>query len=200
MVVQTVTYGQTSDETGTIRATHRYRLRKNVGSLVVYDYDHGVVVAAEGFSRQANGRWAWDGQTAAPSVTVRVAVNRSSYHFDGLRWVDVGNWTLANPRTDFTYRDADRDRWVYSWQNASQVTQRTRVAAESDGFAGPSVVYLGPHESVTANGTGQQFRLVVPGSAAMADSSERVLTVLRSVSAQVVVGARDDVVNHVFGM
>ena len=190
-VVQTVTYRRAPNATGTIRATHRYRVGANVSSLVVYNYTRGRVVNATGFAPRPNGRWAWDGNTTTPSVRLRVEVNRSSRQFGGLRWVDTRNWTLANPRTDFAYRDAGLDRWVYSWQAGAPVAQRTRVASDERGVAGPSIVYLGGFDAATANATAQRIRLVRPSAAEMADDPERVLRVLSAASAQLRVGARD---------
>ncbi len=198
-VVQTVTYRQTPDETGTIDATHRYRVSGNVSALVVYGYDDAKVTDASGFARRANGRWLWNGTTARPNLTVRVDVNRSSRHFSGLRWVDVGDWSLANPRTDFAYRDGNRSRWVYSWEETELIDQRTRVSSDSSGFAGPSVVYLGSYDAHEANATNQTLRLIRPESADMADSPERVLDTLGEASRQLRVGARDDVVNAFAG-
>lgn len=198
-VVQTVTYRQVPNASGTILATQRYRVGANVSALVVYNYTRGEVVNASGFAARPNGRWAWDGNTTAPSVTLRVAVNRSSRRFGGLRWVDTGDWTLANPRTDFAYRTAGLDRWVYSWQANARVDRRTRVGADHRGFAGPSIVYLGGFEASTTNATAQRIRLVRPTAAELADDPERVLRVLSAASNQLRVGARDSVVNAFAG-
>lgn len=198
-VVQTVTYRRTANTSGSILATHRYRVRSNVSGLVVYNYTRAQVTDATGFAARPNGRWTWDGNTTAPSVTIRVSVNRSSPRFGGLRWVDTGNWTLANPRTDFAYRDARLERWVYSWQASASVDRRTRVGSDQRGVAGPSIVYLGGHEVSTTNATGQRIRLVRPTTAEMADEPERVLGVLSVASAQLRVGARDSLVTAFAG-
>ncbi len=198
-VVQTVTYRQASNATGKIDVTHRYRVGENASALVVYGYHRGNVTDADGFAERDNGRWLWDGTTERPNLTVRVGVNRSSRRFGGLRWVDTGNWSLANPRTDFAYRDGNRSRWVYSWQDTPLVDQRTRVDNETGGFAGPSVVYLGPYEAHTANATNQTLRLVRPETAEMADPPKRILEALGETSRQLRVGARDDVVNAFAG-
>ncbi len=198
-VVQTVTYRRIPNATGTISATHRYRVRGNVSALVVYGYNDAEVTGATGFTERANGRWLWNGTTARPNLTLRVSVNRSSRHFDGLRWVDVGNWSLANPRTEFAYRDENRSRWVYSWEETPLIDQRTRVGPEGSGFAGPSVVYLGQYESHRTNATKQTIRLIRPASAELAGSPEDVLDALGAVSNQLRVGARDEVVNAFAG-
>ncbi|QPV62639.1 hypothetical protein I7X12_18220 [Halosimplex litoreum] len=198
-VVQTVTYRQVPNASGTILATQRYSVGKNVSALVVYNYTRGRVVEATGFAARANGRWTWDGNTTEPSVTLRVAVNRSSRRFGGLRWVDTGDWALANPRTDFAYRDAVLDRWVYSWQANARIDRRTRVGPDQRGFAGPSIVYLGGFEASTTNATAQRIRLVRPTAAELADDPERVLRVLSVASDQLRVGARDSVVTAFAG-
>ncbi len=198
-VVQTVTYRQAPNASGTIAATQRYRVGANVSALVVYNYTRGRVVNATGFAERSNGRWVWDGNTTDPSVRLRVGVNRSSRQFGGLRWVDTGDWALANPRTDFAYRDADRDRWVYSWASSARVDRRTRVGADQRGFAGPSIVYLGGFEASTANATAQRIRLVRPATAELADEPDRVLRVLSVAADQLRVGARDEVVNAFAG-
>ncbi|ELZ25004.1 hypothetical protein C475_12225, partial [Halosimplex carlsbadense 2-9-1] len=198
-VVQNVTYRRVPNASGTILATQRYRVRGNVSALVVYNYTRGRVVNASGFAARPNGRWAWDGNTTDPSVSLRVTVNRSSRRFGGLRWVDTGDWALANPRTDFAYRDAALDRWVYSWQANARIDRRTRVGADHRGFAGPSIVYLGGFEASTTNATAQRIRLVRPTTADLADDPERVLRVLSVASDQLRVGARDSVVNAFAG-
>jgi hypothetical protein len=198
-VVQTVTYRQAPNASGTILATQRYSVGENVSALVVYNYTRGRVVDATGFEARANGRWTWDGNTTEPSVTLRVAVNRSSRRFGGLRWVDTGDWALANPRTDFAYRDAALDRWVYSWQANARIDRLTRVGTDQRGFAGPSIVYLGEFEASTTNATAQRIRLVRPTAAELADDPDRVLRVLSVASDQLRVGARDSVVNAFAG-
>jgi len=198
-VVQTVTYRQAPNESGTIHATHRYRVRGNVSTIIVYDYDDATVVNSRGFDRRESGRWAWDGETAAPTLQWETSVNRTSRHFEGLRWVDVGNWTLANPRTDFVVRDADHEEWVYSWQDTPRIDQRSRVAADADGFAGPAVVYLGPFETTVRNATDQRFRLIRPESARLREHPDRIMTTLASAAQQLRVGARDETVNVFVG-
>ncbi len=198
-VVQTVTYRQVPNASGTILATQRYRVGANVSALVVYNYTRGRVVNATGFAERPNGRWVWDGNTTDPSVRLRVGVNRSSRQFGGLRWVDTGDWALANPQTDFAYRDAGRDRWVYSWAPSARVDRRTRVGADQRGFAGPSIVYLGEFEASTTNATAQRIRLVRPTTADLADEPDRVLRVLSVAADQLRVGARDEVVNAFAG-
>jgi len=198
-VVQTVTYRRGSNGSGTILANHTYRIGENVSAVVVYDYEDGTVVGTDGFTRRQNGRWTWDGETDTPNLTVRMSVNKSSRYFSGLRWAAVDNWTLANPRTDFAYRDRDRAEWVYSWQDTPSIDRRGRVANETDGFAGQSIVYLGEYETETAEATNQTIRLLRPETAEMAESPETILRSLQSASRHLRVGARDEVVNAFAG-
>jgi len=60
------------------------------------------------------------------------------------------------------------------------------------GVAGDVVAYLGDYEAHTATGSGQQFHLVVPESAGLAESPDAILEALVSAADAIRIGDRDD--------
>jgi hypothetical protein len=186
-VVQTVEFRLLPNATGRIGVTLRYEPGVNVTSLVTYGAGSRTLVDANGFEERQNGRWLWNGETERPSLTFEVSVNRSGPTFEGLAWVDAGDWALARPRTAFAYRN-DSTRWRYSWRDTGSVDRRTRL--ENQGTVGSSMVYLGPHETTQANVTGGSLRVVEP-AAANASNTDRAVRSIQRASTQLRVGARD---------
>jgi len=199
-VVQTVTYNRTPNVTGSIRATHRYRVAPNTSSVVVYDYEHVAVLDSDGFVERPSGRWNWDGNERQPTLTLRIAVNRSGGggEFAGLEWADTRQWSLTRPPVSFAYRSSSHEDWVYSWRDTAAYDRETRLAGT--GYTGGSVVYLGPHETFDQTAAGQRFRVVrPPGDDGGAADPARVLETLTAAATQLQVGARDEVVNAFVG-
>jgi hypothetical protein len=199
-VVQTVTYNRTPTVTGTIRATHSYRVGPNTSSVVIYDYERAAILEAEGFVQRSNGRWIWDGNATRPTLTLRIAVNRSggAGKFGGLEWADTRRWSLIRPPVAFAYRSSSHEEWVYSWRDTAAYARETRLAGT--GYTGGSVVYLGPHETVEEVAASQRFRVVRPRSDDEdAADPTRVLETLTEAAEQLQVGARDDQVNAFVG-
>ena len=186
-VVQTVEFRLLPNATGRIGVTLRYEPGVNVTSLVTYGAGSRTLVDANGFEERQSGRWLWNGETERPSLTFEVSVNRSGPTFEGLAWVDAGDWALARPRTAFAYRN-DSTRWRYSWRDTGSVDRRTHL--ENQGTVGSSMVYLGPHETTRANVTGGSLRVVEP-AAANASNTDRAVRSIQRASTQLRVGARD---------
>ena len=186
-VVQTVEFRLLPNATGRIGVTLRYEPGVSVTSLVTYGAGSRTLVDANGFEERQSGRWLWNGETERPSLTFEVSVNRSGPTFEGLAWVDAGDWALARPRTAFAYRN-DSTRWRYSWRDTGSVDRRTRL--ENQGTVGSSMVYLGPHETTRANVTGGSLRVVEP-AAANASNTDRAVRSIQRASTQLRVGARD---------
>ncbi|PSQ05316.1 hypothetical protein BRC92_02515 [Halobacteriales archaeon QS_4_69_31] len=190
-VRQRVTYRLMPNESGVIGMTVSYRADADVSTIIAYQYPHATVVESTGFTRQPNGRWLWNGTTPEPSLTYRVRVNRSGPTFEGYGWVDTGSWALANPRTAFAYYNSTASDWAYSWDRGAEVDRRTSVAGA--GYAGPAVVYLGPHE--TYNATLGETRLRVVSPAAANDSARsRAVAALSNASSRLRVGGRTNAV------
>jgi hypothetical protein len=187
-VTQTVVYSQLPDSVGQIRMRTRYRVGPNVSTVLAYDYDNAQVVDAAGFTRRPNGRWRWDGTRETATLTWHVSVNRSGRTFEGLAWVDTGDWALANPQTAFAAYHGPTEQWLYSWRNSSRLDRRTRVAGE--GYATNSVVYLGAAETRRANLSDGRLRVIRPAAAGDTDVGAG-LAALRNASRAFRVGARN---------
>ncbi|MEF8853370.1 MAG: hypothetical protein V5A44_01625 [Haloarculaceae archaeon] len=190
-IVQTVEYRLLPNTTGRIGMTIRYDPGTNVSSIVTYGAKSRTLVQAHGFEQRRTGRWVWTGGTRSPSLSFLVTVNGSGPAFQGLGWVDAGEWALARPRTAFAYRN-DSAAWQYSWQGTERVRQRSEV--DGVGVAGSSVVYLGPHETTRANLSHGTLRVVKPEAANMSDVGPVVGTI-RGASEQLDVGDHDRRVN-----
>jgi hypothetical protein len=186
-VVQTVEYRLLPNATGRIGMTLRYEPGENVTSLVTYGAGSRTFVDSRGFAERQNGRWIWTRETAEPSLTFEVTVNRSGPTFRGLGWVDAGDWALANPQTAFAYRN-DSSEWHYSWEDDVRLERRATV--DGAGAVGSSIVYLGPHETRLANLSGGTLRVVEP-AAANTSNVDRAVTSVQRASEQLSVGARD---------
>jgi hypothetical protein len=186
-IVQTVEYRLLPNATGRIGMTLRYQPGEKVTSLVTYGAGSRTLVDSRGFAERQNGRWVWTRETAEPTLTFEVTVNRSGPTFRGLGWVATENWALANPQTAFAYRNDSR-QWQYSWKNTARIERRTEV--DGAGAVGSSMVYLGPHETRLANVSGGTLRVVEP-AAANTSNVDRAVTSVQRASEQLSVGARD---------
>jgi len=195
-VVQTVEYQLTPNRTGSVRISMQYRVGSNVSALVVYSDHHRTVLGATGFREQSNGRLVWNESTRTPALTARVSANQSGPTFDGFGWVDVGDWALVHPRTDFAFYDQRADRWVYSWQNTTAIDHRRHVVGE--GYAGESVAYLGPYETREIRLNATTLTIVNPDAAAET-GVDRVAETVSAASRQLRVGATDSTVTLFLG-
>lgn len=195
-VVQTVQYRLLPNETGSIEMTMQYEVGSNVTALVAYGSTQRSVRDSHGFVGQENGRWIWNETTSEPSLTVRVTVNKSGPTFNGLGWVDAGDWAIAHPQTAFAYRSTAEDGWVYSWSETDRIDHRHRI--EGEGFVGESIVYLGEYDTARANLSNSSLRIIEPAAANLSGRNRSVDSV-RAASGQLRVGGRDRVVNVFVG-
>lgn len=220
-ITQTTTLSLTPDAPGSVSATVSYDLPDNVTALTVTVPSSDRVTGANGFSRVSGDSYRWDGDTAAPSITLRESANRT---FTGARALAdrgvAGNGTAtanattippstnAAVSTDTGYSFVDAGSWAivpvpqfgshWSWRGGGHVGLSRKTAVNGSGVAGSAMAYLGPYEEYDRRAHGQTFRLIVPAAAAksMTESPNAVLSSLAEASGLLTVGQRDAVVRE----
>ena len=178
----------TPDRPGSIRVVQTFDTPAEVVGLGVTLDPESTVVATDGFSRDADGTWTWDGETEDPTLRYRMAANRTTDRdgpmgADGsYLYADVGEWALVRqPNIGL--------QWRYRGTDAVDVNRSTRV--DGEGAVGEATAFLGPHEVHTREVAEQEIRLIVPAAADLADSPRSVLDGLGSASRALRVGDRD---------
>ncbi|GAA0656620.1 PGF-CTERM sorting domain-containing protein [Salarchaeum japonicum] len=197
-LVRTTTLRLTPDDPGTVAAVVAYDTPSNLASLDVRA-GTGTVVSTTGFAETESGLQ-WDEETANPSFTLSVDVNQTisrsralpgdvhttpdaAQESGGYSFVDVGEWAIL-PVPQFS------SQWT--WYGSGSVTLSSDVTVAGEGAVGGTIAYLGPETTYTATRNGQEFRLVVPASASLAESPDEILASLTNASALLQVGARDE--------
>lgn len=159
-----------TDEAGTVGVTTQATIPDRVTELEVTLLSAtDAPVDAEGFERvdgsdRDGSVWAWDGQTATPSLTYAMAANDTVDH-DGpiaaggaYRFVDAGDWALVQtPRTAAA--------WSYTGEFSGQVRLERETGVDGEGVASQSMAFLGPHEELRYE---DRHRLIVPEAADLA--------------------------------
>ncbi|GAB7008716.1 hypothetical protein [Halorubrum trueperi] len=186
-----------TDEAGTVGVTTRARVPDRVTELEVTVLSaNDEPIAADGFERAADSDsgatvWAWDGETAAPSLTYAMDAN-DTVEEDGplaasgtYRFVDAGDWALVQaPRIGAS--------WSYTGEYDGQVRLDRENVVAGEGAASQSMAFLGEHEEHVHEADGQRYRLIVPDAADPAASPAEVFDAFDSASAALRVGALDD--------
>ncbi|MFC6729558.1 glycyl aminopeptidase, partial [Natronoarchaeum mannanilyticum] len=174
---------------GTIAVELRYATPDRLETLKVQLFDDPTVESTDGFSTGSGGNLTWDGRTDDPTATYTLAVNRTldesgpiagsgSYTF-----VDTGEWALVQqPRLYHSW----------SWSGGGQVAIDRETTVDGSGAVGGRIAFLGAHETITHDGDRQQFRLVVPDAATMAEDPEDVFDSLNHASDALRVDDLDD--------
>lgn len=182
------TLSLTPERAGSIGVVQRFELPSSVTGLRV-TLDSGVTVTGTtGFSRESDGVWSWDGETADPTLRYRKQANQTS-EADGpmgaegsYLFADVGPWALVRtPNIGL--------QWRYRGSESISIARSTSVAGE--GAVGATTAFLGPHETYTRSANGQTFRLIVPEAAELSSQPRRVLRGLANASGAMQVGDRD---------
>ncbi|QDX41082.1 PGF-CTERM sorting domain-containing protein [Salarchaeum sp. JOR-1] len=199
-LVRTTTLRLTPDDPGAVAAVVEYDTPSNLASLAVRARS-GTVVSTDGFTETENGLQ-WDEDTENPSFTLSVEVNQTisgsralpgdvhatprpdaAQESGGYSFVDVGSWAIL-PVPQFS------SQWT--WYGSGSVTLSSDVTVAGEGAVGGTIAYLGPGATYSATGSGQEFRLVVPAAASLAESPDEILASLTNASAFLQVGARDE--------
>lgn len=185
-IVQTTTASLTPDRSGSIDVTVSYGLPESVTrlntTLPAVD-DGATVVGTEGFRRRGT-TFVWDGETADPSVRLRIDLPTDRFAGDA-RGVDTGDWAFAHlPRPC-----GGCVRW---WYRGESPTFRTRSAVAGEGAAFDGMAYLGPYTNVTRETDTERLHLVVPDAAAPRATPERILDVAAASGRQLTAGFEHD--------
>jgi len=150
---QTVTAGP---QQGAVDVDVGYRIGDDIERLEVRIADSSFeTVATRGF-RDVSGQfrtYEWDQQSPEPTLTLRTDVNKTSRRFDGLDFVDAGDWLLTD-------RAAPTDvRW---WAlNPERIELHRTLSVGEQGVAGNRMSYLGGYDDARFAGDGERFRVVV---------------------------------------
>ncbi|MFB6173217.1 MAG: PGF-CTERM sorting domain-containing protein [Halobacteriales archaeon] len=182
----------TPAERGRITVVQRYQVPDRVGSLKPTLPAEATVTGTTGFSRADGQTYEWDGNTSAPQITFTMQVNqtRDLAGPEGARgrylFVDAGEWALVQ-------RPSIPTSW--SWSGSEPVGISRTATTNGPGYVGEWMAYLGEVRTHERTAHGQQFTLVVPERASLAESPESVLDSLSAASDQLRVGNRDPRVN-----
>jgi hypothetical protein len=126
-------------EPGSVTLTFAYDVPSSISglrvSVPVVGLDGITLADTNGFERTERGFFLWDGETARPTVSIRMAVTDSIT--EGVRGVETDDWALVSePNTRVQVRTDSRPL---------QTTSLT-VAEGEPGYASSHLAYLGEHE------------------------------------------------------
>ena len=182
------TLSLTPARAGSIGVVQRFELPPSVTGLRVTLNGGATVTETTGFSRESDGVWSWDGETADPTLRYRKQANQTSEANGPMGaegsylFTDVGPWALVRtPNIGL--------QWRYRGSESVSIARSTSVAGE--GAVGATTAFLGPHETYTRSANGQTFRLIVPQAADLSSQPQRILRGLANASGAVQVGSRD---------
>ncbi|MFB6310002.1 MAG: hypothetical protein ABEH64_02340 [Salinirussus sp.] len=175
-------------EPGLVTATYDFTLPDAVEELRTRIPENARAVSTSGGFEHAGGdQYIWDGGTQTPAITFQLPVNETGSisgpeGTDGrFRFADVGEWGL------FTRPPIPIDVSYYG----DEVEFVRETAVDGDGAAGKWLVFVGSatiHRHTAAN---QDFRLVEPGAADLAEPPERIFEAVGSAANALQVGSRD---------
>ncbi len=177
------------DEPGTYEVTHDYSLAENAALLQVTLPEEASVDAINGFVQRDDRTYEWDGDTDGPSITYRLGANRSvdgSGPIDAsgrYLFVDVGDWALVTqPRASH--------QWGWRGERVGFTTEMTT----DQGVTSDVIAYLGEYDKETYNAHDQEFQLIIPEAASLAEEPSELFASLGDASDSLRVGERDEVV------
>ncbi|WP_436927360.1 PGF-CTERM sorting domain-containing protein [Halosimplex amylolyticum] len=179
----------TPETRGQVTVVQRYRVPDRVAALKPQLPDSVTVTETTGFSRGEGTTYEWDGNTTEPRITFTMQVNqtRDLAGPEGARgrylFVDAGEWALFRKPSIPT---------SWSWQGAEPIGITRDSVTAGPGYVGEWIAYMGEIETHERRAHGQQFRLVVPDRATLAESPESILDTFAASSDQLRVGDRDD--------
>lgn len=188
-LIQTQTFSLSPDRPGEVRVHVSFDIPEEVTALETTLPERTSVVSTDGFSQVDGRTYEWDGATNPPTITYRLAVNRTAEAggpegADGeFLFVDVGDWAILQ-------RPGSAVRWTR--QGSDPVQFSREAAVDGEGAVGGGLAYLGPFDEYTRSANGQRFRLVVPAGADMRADREEVFDALTAASGTLAVGDRDE--------
>ncbi|MFB6146437.1 MAG: hypothetical protein ABEJ08_01975 [Halobacteriaceae archaeon] len=153
-IVANYRFALTPETPGEVAVRLRFDLPDDVTSFSAALPEGTTVRSTTGFEQTGDGSFAWDGDTAAPSITFDWSVGAEAVDSDASESVDTGSWALL------TRPDVDT-RWRYV--NAP-LDFRVEMAAEGEGIAAGRITYLGPHTVERVATPDQTIRIVKPAA------------------------------------
>jgi len=178
------------DRPGVVRATLTPSIPEGVTRLTLYlPGEVTAVTDRNGFERVGERQYEWTGG-ADPSLTTRVAVNRSASGSrigdgDGYAFVDTGRWALVRvPSVGVG--------WSERAGTAASVVRTASV--DGAGATGGEIAYLGPVEEYERSAAGGSVTLAVPERASLAAEPSTVLDAMAAGAAALRIGDRDEAV------
>lgn len=192
----TTTYKLTPDTPGSISVELSADMSLKIKEFEFYIPKAAETTAVDGVRRTVAAQeyrsnyteFTWDGNTRNPSITFTINVNRTKQQNTAdassakqYITVDAGEWAIAETPTTFYSGLASED---------FEITEQSEVAGE--GVVADRFVFLGDHETRTRQANGQEFRLVIPAAATLAEPPEAILDNVGYASKQLEVGAKDD--------
>lgn len=150
---QTITAGP---QQGTVDIEVGYRIGDETERLELRIRDPSFeTVSTHGF-RDVSGEprtYEWDEQTADPSLTVRAEVNKTNRRFEGLDFVDAGDWVLTDRVVPIAVR-----WWAV---DPDGIELHRSVSVGEEGVAGNRMSYLGGYDDARFAGGQERFRVVL---------------------------------------
>ncbi|WP_135303463.1 M61 metallopeptidase family protein [Haloarcula amylovorans] len=168
------------EQTGRIQVTAVLEIPERVTGLSVRAPSDATVLDADEL-QSTGSRWEWDGQSETASLTYLLPVGMETAY--GQRTAASEEWSLVVRR-----EVSLRARW--RWQKGpSPGWNETMVVPKGhEGVAGPSAVYLGPHEtSVRATNAGT-IQLVIPEAATLRPDRAAVLDTIAAAQRSTTIG------------
>ncbi|MXR52483.1 hypothetical protein GRX03_12810 [Halovenus sp. WSH3] len=179
------------EQRGQYLARHRYEMPTEAALLRVTLPASSVVRSADGFVREDDHTYRWDGTTRRPTLAYAVQANESLDRTGPIAgpgrlvYADVGAWgVVSQPATGHSW----------GWREPDSVGFERETVVDGPGAAGDVMAYLGAYEEFTHNAHGQRFRLIVPAAASLSESPAALFDSLSAASDELRVGDRDETV------
>ena len=179
------------DADGYVNATHTYTLPADLTRFEITVPAGAIVTATEGLTRSGDRTYEWDGDTSSPRIRYQAAVDRTSDREDPIAgpgeylFKDGGDWALIL-RPQLTYG--------WSWTGDATISISREASVDGPGAVSDRIVFLGEHKRHTHEAHGQQFVLIDPEQADLAEAPEDIFSSLEHASDVLRVGDRDETV------
>jgi len=184
-----VALSQRPDRTGEVGVELQYRVPERLASLDVRLFDEANVEEADGFTEGEDGRYVWDGSTERPTIRYTMSVNQQLEQDGPIAgpgtyiFADTEDWTvMAQPRLSHSW----------GWRGGGPVGLERSTSIDGPGASGDRIAFLGEQTTHTHEAHGQQFDLVVPEAADLAEEPDEIFASVSHASEAMQVGSRDD--------
>lgn len=177
------------EQKGVFLASHEYEIPSQATVLEVTLPEQSTVRTQDGFIQEDGRTYRWDGSTEKPRIEYELQANRSVDQTGPiagpgrLTFADVGEWGVV-------LQPATSHRW--GWRGPERVGFDRDVTVDGPGAVGDVIAFLGDHDELSQDAHGQQFRLIVPERASLAEATEDIFDSLAVASDTLRVGERDE--------